>query len=52
MRPSAHGDVVHSRPIAINFGTDAAPKVVVFYGGNDGVLRAVNGNRDEHVSAA
>ena len=45
MRPSAHGDVVHSRPIAINYGTDAAPKVVVFYGGNDGVLRAVNGNR-------
>ena len=46
IRPSAHGDVVHSRPAAINFGTDGAPKVVVFYGGNDGVLRAINGNRD------
>lgn len=46
MRPSAHSDVVHSRPVAINFGTEEAPKVVVFYGGNDGVLRAVNGNRD------
>lgn len=46
MRPSSHGDVVHSRPVAINFATDATPKVVVFYGGNDGVLRAVNGNRD------
>lgn len=45
MRPSAHGDVVHSRPAAINFGTDADPKVVVFYGGNDGMLRAINGNR-------
>lgn len=46
MRPSAHGDVVHSRPAAINFGTsDASPKVVVFYGGNDGMLRAINGNR-------
>lgn len=45
MRPSAHGDVLHSRPTAINFGTDLAPEVVVFYGGNDGVLRAVNGNR-------
>ncbi|MET0658688.1 MAG: PilC/PilY family type IV pilus protein, partial [Steroidobacteraceae bacterium] len=45
MRPSAHGDVVHSRPVAINFGTSGAPKVVVFYGGNDGVFRAVNGNR-------
>lgn len=46
VRPSAHGDVVHSRPVAINFGTETDPKVVVFYGGNDGVLRAVNGNRD------
>lgn len=45
-RPSVHGDVVHSRPVAINFGTELAPKVVVFYGGNDGVLRAINGNRD------
>lgn len=44
-RPSAHGDVVHSRPVAVNFGTDVAPQVVVFYGGNDGALRAVNGNR-------
>ena len=26
MRPSVHGDVVHSRPVAINFGTDAAPR--------------------------
>ncbi len=44
-RASVHGDVVHSRPVAINYGTDAAPQIVVFYGGNDGVLRAVNGNR-------
>jgi type IV pilus assembly protein PilY1 len=51
MRPSAHGDVVHSRPVAINFGapTDNPPKVVVFYGGNDGVLRAVNGNRTADI---
>ena len=49
MRPSAHGDVIHSRPIAINYGTDASPKVVVFYGGNDGVLRAVNGNRTANI---
>ena len=44
-RPSVHGDVVHSRPLAINYGTDVAPQVVVFYGGNDGILRAINGNR-------
>lgn len=51
MRPSSHGDVVHSRPVAINFAaSDSDPaKVVVFYGGNDGMLRAVNGNRDSGV---
>jgi type IV pilus assembly protein PilY1 len=45
MRPSSHGDVVHSRPAAANFGTDAVPKVVVFYASNDGMLRAINGNQ-------
>lgn len=48
-RLSAHGDVVHSRPVAVNFGTDAAPVVAVFYGGNDGFLRAVNGNRSSAI---
>jgi len=51
MRPSAHGDVVHSRPIALNFGTDTSPKVVVFYGGNEGVLRAINGNRSTAINS-
>jgi type IV pilus assembly protein PilY1 len=46
MRPFAHGDVVHSRPVAINHGTAAELKVVVYYGGNDGMLRAVNGERE------
>ncbi len=51
VRPSVHGDVMHSRPVAINFSSDdAVPKVVVFYGGNDGMLRAVNGNRDGGLS--
>jgi type IV pilus assembly protein PilY1 len=50
MRPSIHGDVVHSRPAAINFGTEANPKVVVFYGANDGVLRAVNGSRSDTIA--
>ncbi|WP_431273545.1 pilus assembly protein [Variovorax ureilyticus] len=46
VRPMVHGDVVHSRPVAINYGTDALAgrQVVVYYGGNDGMLRAVNGN--------
>ncbi|MES2538445.1 MAG: PilC/PilY family type IV pilus protein [Pseudomonadota bacterium] len=51
MRPSAHGDVMHSRPVAINFGTEEVPKVVVIYGGNDGVLRAVNGNRSAPIGS-
>jgi type IV pilus assembly protein PilY1 len=45
MRGSVHGDVVHSRPVAVNHGTDASPNIVVYYGANDGMLRAVNGNR-------
>ena len=50
-RHSVHGDVVHSRPAAINFGTEAAPNVVVFYGGNDGMLRAVNGNQTTAIGS-
>ena len=43
MRPSIHGDVLHSRPVAINYGGTRG--VVVYYGSNDGMLRAVNGNK-------
>ena len=54
MRPSVHGDVVHSRPVAINYGSDdlANAQVVVFYGANDGVLRAVNGNQATAIGSA
>lgn len=45
MRPSAHGDVVHSRPVPVNHGSDTSPSIVVYYGANDGSLRAINGNR-------
>lgn len=45
-RPSMHGDVIHSQPIAIDYAGDPNdPRVVVFYGANDGMLRAINGNR-------
>ncbi len=37
-RPSLHGDVIHSRPLPINYG-DAG--VVAYYGANDGTFRAV-----------
>ncbi|MBC8118776.1 MAG: hypothetical protein H7X75_04265 [Burkholderiaceae bacterium] len=43
VRPSIHGDVLHSRPVAINYGGTRG--VVVFYGTNDGMLRAINGNQ-------
>ncbi len=43
IRPSVHGDVLHSRPVVLNYGGTTG--VVVFYGGNDGVFRAVNGNQ-------
>lgn len=52
VRPSVHGDVVHSRPVAINFGNDTSPQVVVFYGANDGMLRAINGNRSASIGSA
>jgi type IV pilus assembly protein PilY1 len=39
VRPSVHGDVVHSRPLPVNYGTTG---VTVFYGANDGMLRAVD----------
>ncbi len=51
VRPSVHGDVLHSRPAVVNFGPDttstSANNVVVFYGSNDGTLRAINGNQTE-----
>lgn len=43
MRPSVHGDVVHSRPVAVDYGGSTG--VVVFYGANDGTLRAINGKQ-------
>lgn len=40
VRASVHGDVVHSRPLPVNYGSTKG--VTVFYGSNDGTLRAVN----------
>jgi len=40
-RPSIHGDVIHSRPLPVNYGADKGG-VTVFYGANDGTLRALN----------
>jgi type IV pilus assembly protein PilY1 len=41
-RHSLHGDVLHSRPVALNYGDG---DVMVYYGTNDGFFHAVNGNK-------
>jgi type IV pilus assembly protein PilY1 len=38
IRPTIHGDVVHSRPTPINYGS----QTVIFYGANDGTFRAAD----------
>ncbi|MBU6484948.1 MAG: hypothetical protein KGR23_09140, partial [Betaproteobacteria bacterium] len=46
IRPSVHGDVLHSRPAVVNYGgLSGVNGVVVFYGANDGTFRAINGNQ-------
>lgn len=43
VRPSIHGDVLHSRPVVINYGGTTG--VVAYYGDNGGLFHAVNGNQ-------
>jgi type IV pilus assembly protein PilY1 len=42
VRPTVHGDVAHSRPLPVNYGSSTG--VVLYYGANDGAFRAVSGN--------
>jgi type IV pilus assembly protein PilY1 len=49
VRPSVHGDVAHSRPLPVNYGGSTG--VVVYYGANDGALRAVRGNDGKELWA-
>lgn len=49
IRPSIHGDVLHSRPTVINYGGSIG--VVVFYGANDGVYRSINGNQTSAIGS-
>lgn len=46
-RASIHGDVIHSRPQAVNYGGSTG--VVVYYGANDGAYRAVRGDTGEEI---
>lgn len=43
VRTSIHGDVLHSRPLVVNYG--GATGIYAFYGSNDGTLRAVKGGQ-------
>jgi len=46
MRPSSHGDVLHSRPVVLNFvskGANTSTGPYMFYAANDGILRCVKG---------
>jgi len=51
VRSSIHGDVLHSRPAVINYNrfqsdtVNIDNDVYVFYGGNDGVFRAIKGGK-------
>lgn len=46
-RPSLHGDVVHSRPLPIDYG--GATGVRVYYGANDGTFRAVDASNGKEL---
>ena len=43
-RPTIHGDIVHSRPLTMTYGSKSGggSEFRVFYGANDGLYRAVN----------
>jgi type IV pilus assembly protein PilY1 len=48
VRPSIQGDVLHSRPVVLNYSTAQGHAVDgphIFYGSNDGMLRAVKGGQ-------
>ncbi len=47
VRASIHADVLHSRPAVVNYGGSTG--VVVYYGTNDGVFHAVNGNQKQGI---
>ena len=47
VRASIHGDVLHSRPVVLNYenSSGTTDNLYVFYGGNDGVFRAIKGGQ-------
>jgi type IV pilus assembly protein PilY1 len=48
VRAYLHGDLLHSRPAVVNYNRSAGDRdIVVYYGSNDGVFRAVKGGQDD-----
>ena len=47
VRPTVHGDVAHSRPLPVNYGTGTG--VVLYYGANDGAFRAILGSTGKEL---
>jgi len=47
-RASLHGDVVHSRPLPVTYGDGSG---VVYYGSNDGMFRAIDGETGKELWA-
>jgi len=48
IRPTVHGDVVHSRPMPINYG---GGQTVIYYGANDGTFRAADSRTGKELWA-
>ncbi len=47
VRASIHGDVLHSRPAVVNYNRSGDNNdIVVYYGSNDGLFRAVKGGQN------
>ena len=48
VRAYIHGDLLHSRPAVVNYNRTAGNRdVLVYYGANDGLFRAVKGGQDD-----
>jgi len=47
-RTSIHGDVIHSTPLPVTYNS-TADGVVIYYGSNDGMYHAVNGNNGKEI---
>ncbi len=48
IRPSVHGDVLHSQPAVVNYGDtdgDDTAEIYTYYGANDGIFHAIEGGK-------